>query len=713
MKIEKIYKRDGSIARFEPTKIAAAVFKAFSSQGKGDARLAKDLAEEVISLWESRFLKKMSDGYQRTEKAMVPKVEDIQDLVEEVLVKHGYPDVAKAYILYRYRRKEMREAKEFIGVTDDLKLSVNAIQVLKRRYLLRDDRGNVLETPAQMFQRVAKVVARADKDHNRHADIHKLEDEFYKSMTSLEFLPNSPTLMNAGATLGQLSACFVIPVEDSIEGIFQAAKEMAVIHQSGGGTGFSFSRLRPVGDVVQSTGGVASGPISFMRIFDTATDVVKQGGRRRGANMGVLSVEHPDIIDFISAKGKENILTNFNLSVAVTDKFMKAVEENGEHQLINPRNGRVVRELPARTLFDLIVNMAWRIGDPGLLFIDEINRSNPTPGVGKIESTNPCGEQPLLPYESCNLGSINLARVVDDGKVNWEKLKKLVHLGIHFLDNVIDVNKFPLPQIEKVTKANRKIGLGIMGFAEMLIKMEIHYNSEEAISFAGKLMKFIRDEARNKSWQLADERDSFPNFPASVWKKKDYRRMRNASLTTIAPTGSVSIIAGCSSGIEPLFAISYGRNVMEGMRLLEVNSLFEEIAHKRGFYGKELIGEIARKGSIQEIEEIPQDVRRLFVTALDIESKWHVQMQAAFQKYVDNAVSKTVNLPAEASPEDVRNIFLMAYRLKCKGITVYRYGSKSQQALYLGVYARDSTGEEHVSADAEYAGGCPGTICPF
>ena len=708
IKIEKISKRDGSTVRFEPTKIAAAIFKAFSSQGSGDARLAKDLALEVISLMEQ-----CSILPEKAVQMKVPTVEDIQDIVEKVLIRHGYPEVAKSYILYRYRRNELREAKQVIGVTDDLKLSVNAIQVLKRRYLLRDNRRNVLETPTQMFHRVARAIAEVEKIYGRGSDVHKLEDEFYKSMSNMEFLPNSPTLMNAGTTLGQLSACFVLPVEDSIEGIFQAAKEMALIHQSGGGTGFSFSRLRPAGDIVQSTRGVASGPISFMRIFDTATDVVKQGGRRRGANMGVLCVEHPDIIDFISAKGKENVLNNFNLSVAVTNRFMTAVERGETHQLINPRNGRVVRELPARSLFDLIVNMAWRIGDPGLLFIDEINRHNPTPGAGLIESTNPCGEQTLLPYESCNLGSINLAKIVEDGKLNWEKLKKLVHLCVHFLDNVIDANKFPLPQIEKITKANRKIGLGIMGFAETLIKLGIPYDSEEAISTARKLMKFIREEARNKSQQLADERGSFPNFPGSIWKKKDYRQMRNATLTTIAPTGSISIIAGCSSGIEPLFAISYGRNIMEGMRLLEVNPLFEEIARKRGFYSKELMGEIARKGSVQEIEGVPQDIRRLFVTAMDIEPKWHVQMQAAFQKYVDNAVSKTVNLHSEASPDDVRNIFLLSFKLKCKGVTVYRYGSKSQQVLYLGIYSRDSTGEEHVSADAEYAGGCPATICPF
>jgi len=707
VKIEKIFKRDGSVVRFEPAKIASAIFRAFSSQGKGDSVLAKGLAEEVIAILETRFQKRAAG------RDKVPTVEDIQDIVEEVLIKNGYPEVAKSYILYRYRRSELREAKQLIGVTDDLKLSVNAIQILKRRYLLRDRRGSILETPAQMFHRVAKAIAEVEKSYARGANISKLEEEFYTAMAGLEFIPNSPTLMNAGTSLGQLSACFVIPVEDSIEGIFEAVKEMAIIHQSGGGTGFSFSRLRPRGDIVCSTKGVASGPVSFMRIFDVATDVVKQGGKRRGANMGVLSCDHPDVIDFISCKEKEDAFNNFNLSVAATDRFMAAVEKGENHNLVNPRNGRTVRVLPARSLFDLIVNMAWRTGDPGLLFIDEINRYNPTPLAGRIESTNPCGEQPLLPYESCNLGSINLTKVVEDGKVNWEKLKGLVHLGVHFLDNVIDANKFPLPQIEKVTKANRKIGLGIMGFADMLVQMGIPYDSAEAISFATRLIKFIRDEARKSSQQLAEERGSFPNFPFSIWKKKGYRKMRNATLTTIAPTGSISIIAGCSSGIEPLFAISYGRNIMEGMKLLEVNPLFEEIARKRGFYSRELMGEIARRGSVREIEGIPQDIRRLFVTALDIKPEWHLKMQAAFQKYVDNAVSKTINLPEDAGPEDVKNIFLAAYKLKCKGITVYRYGSKKKQVLYLGAYSGSVAGEEHISADAEYAGGCPGTICPF
>ncbi|OIN97708.1 ribonucleoside-diphosphate reductase, adenosylcobalamin-dependent [Candidatus Desantisbacteria bacterium CG_4_10_14_0_8_um_filter_48_22] len=699
MKTEKIYKRDGSIARFEPTKIATAIFKALSSQGRGDARLAKDLTQEAMALCENRFTKK------------IPTVEDIQDMVEEVLIRHGYPEVAKSYILYRYRRSELREAKQVLGVTDDLKLSVNAIRVLKKRYLARDPRGNVLETPAQMFRRVARAVAEAEKKYS-HGERAKIEDEFFRLMANLEFLPNSPTLMNAGTQTGQLSACFVIPVEDSIEGIFRAVKEMAVVHQSGGGTGFSFSRLRPAGDTVQSTGGIASGPVSFMKVFDAATDVVKQGGRRRGANMAVLSVSHPDIIDFITAKDKEHVFDNFNLSVAVTDDFMNAAEKGAVYSLINPRNGRIVRELPARTVLDLIVNMAWRTGDPGLLFIDEINRHNPTPAAGEIEATNPCGEQPLLPYESCNLGSINLSRIVEDGKPNWEKLRKIVHLGVHFLDNVIDVTRFPIPIIEKITRSNRKIGLGVMGFAEVLIKLGIPYNSEEAVSFAGKIIKFIREAARDESQRLAEERGSFPNFPASIWKKKDYRRMRNATLTTVAPTGSISIIAGCSSGIEPLFAVSYARSVMEGMKLLEVDQLFEETANKKGFYSKELMGEIARSGTVKDNQQVPPDVRRLFVTALDIEPEWHVRIQAAFQKYTDNAVSKTVNLSREASPEDVRGIFTAAYALKCKGITAYRYGSRSQQVLYTGLQPNDAGGE-YVSADAEYAGGCPGTICPF
>jgi len=505
-----------------------------------------------------------------------------------------------------------------------------------------------------------------------------------------------------------------LPVDDSIEGIFDAVTRMAMIHKSGGGTGFSFSRLRPKGDIVGSTKGIASGPVSFMRVFDVATDVIKQGGRRRGANMGILHVTHPDILEFITAKSTEGMLMNFNISVAVTDEFMEAVEKNAEYNLVNPRTGRVEKTLRAKDVFDLIVMTAWKSGDPGLVFIDEINRRNPTPSLGVIESTNPCGEQPLLPYESCNLGSINLANMVKDDDVNWEKLRRVITTTVHFLDNVIDVNKYPMSEIEKMTKENRKIGLGIMGFADMLIQLGVPYDSRKALAIGERVMRVIDEEAKKVSVELGEKRGSFQNFKDSVWKKKGFKTLRNAAITTIAPTGSISIIGGCSSGIEPLFAVAFVRNVMSGTRLLEVQPLFERLLKERGLYSEELMLRIAKTGAIQGLKELPEDLRRTFVTALDIAPEWHVKMQAAFQKHVDNAVSKTVNLPADATPRDVRKVFLLAYRLKCKGVTVYRYGCRRKQVLYVGpMLAREMIGEGHVSADSEYAGGCPVGTCPF
>jgi len=591
-------------------------------------------------------------------------------------------------------------------------LTLNAMKVLERRYLLRDDEGNLIETPSQMFRRVAKTIAAIDLQYGKtHKETAKLEEEFFQMMFNLEFLPNSPTLMNAATDIGQLSACFVIPVEDSIPDIFEAVRHMALIHKSGGGTGFSFSKLRPKGDLVKSTEGIASGPISFMRVFDVATDVIKQGGKRRGANMGILHVNHPDIIEFITAKSHEGFLTNFNLSVAVTDEFMQAVEKNEMFNLINPRTKKTTQKLRAREIWNLIIAMAWKTGDPGVIFIDEINRHNPTPHIGNIEATNPCGEQPLLPYESCNLGSINLSKMIKNGEIEWEKLKRITHKAVHFLDNVIDANKFPLKEIEKMTKGNRKIGLGVMGFADTLVQLGIPYDSEEALKTAEEIMKFISEEARKKSVELGEERGSFPNFKGSIWEKQGYTTIRNATVTTIAPTGTISIIAGCSSGIEPLFAIAYIRNVMEGTTLLEVNQHFEKIARERGFYSQALIEKVAKKGSIQNMHEIPEDVKRVFVVSHDIAPEWHVKMQAAFQKYTDNAVSKTVNLPHNATIQDVEKVFWLAYRLKCKGITVYRYGSKKEQVLYIGAFEKGEP--KIVKAESEYAGGCPTPYCPW
>lgn len=1092
--IKKVRKRDGRVVDFGPEKIANAIHKALNATNHPDGNLAANLARKVTQRLEEKAAENP-----------VPNVEEIQDIVERVLIDEDYPEVAKAYILYRQMRANVRAARKFVGVPlDDIKVSVNATKVLSQRYLLKDDQGNIVETPSQLFRRVAVVVAAPDLLYNPEADLKATEDAFYDMMANFEFLPNSPTLMNAGTSLGQLAACFVIPVNDSIPEIFDAVKYMAIIHQTGGGTGFSFSKLRPRGDIVRSTKGIASGPVSFMRVFDTATDVIKQGGRRRGANMGILRYDHPDIVEFVTAKRKEGFLENFNVSVAISDDFMEAVAKGETFKLINPRTGMTEGELSARYLFDLIVSSAWSTGDPGLFFIDRANQENPTPEVGTFESTNPCvvgstristaaglvtmeelfvsqeafaalttvatragmtidsqnmlfpavpvfrtgnnepvfrvetkhgyellatanhkfltpsgfvelndlkpgdmlnlqageglwsenyelppfvpehhgakgryeagiargkinppkkwsaelgqllgwvigdgflfednspmialifgedercllphfqklftgwfgatgflreqrgsvqlrykgfparflsnlgiealkshqkkvpdsiwrapreavigflqglfttdgtvnlsekkgscsirlasssrtllqevqllllnlgiisrlhlrreareaflpdanakpklsrtrpqyeliidkvnrdrfvdvigfisnakqakaktfikskkrksnletfvttvktidpagfadvydttqpvthtviyngivthqcGEVPLLPYEPCNLGSINLSKMVIDNDIDWDKLRTTVHLCVHFLDNVIDASKYPLPQIDFMAKANRKIGLGVMGFADMLLDLGIPYDSDDALLMGEKVMKFIYEEAIKASVKLAGERGSFPNFKESKWDKAGYKMIRNATVTTIAPTGTISIIANASSGIEPVFAIAYARDVMEGTTLLETNPIFEKVAKERGFYSQELMMEISKRGTIQGMEQIPEDIRRVFVTAFDITAQWHIHMQAVFQKYVDNAVSKTVNLPEDATLEDVKRIYLLAYGLGCKGITIYRYGSKKEQVLYISKPEERRIVETPVTASSEYSGG--------
>ncbi len=559
-------------------------------------------------------------------------------------------------------------------------LSKTAETVLRKRYLLKGENGEVVETPKQMFLRVANAIASAEEKYGN--DPKPWAKKFFEIMWNQEFMPNSPTLMNAGTPLGQLSACFVIPVEDSIDGIFKALWDMAKVQKSGGGTGFSFSRIRPKGDIVKSTMGVASGPVSFMKIFDSATEQIKQGGKRRGANMGILRCDHPDIEEFIKAKWEEGSLRNFNISVAVTDKFMEAVKKNEDYELINPRTKEVVRKVSARKIFNLIVEGAWRNGEPGLVFIDEINRHNPTPHVGEIESTNPCGEQPLLPYESCNLGSINLAKFVKNGDFDWEKLKEVVQIAVRFLDDVIDVNGYPIPEIEEMTKANRKIGLGVMGWADALFLLGIPYDSEEALRMAERVMKLIREESHKASQVLAEERGVFPNWKGSVWEKLGIK-MRNATTTTIAPTGTISIIANCSSGIEPVFALAYKRaNVLDGEEFFEINPVFERVLREKGLYSEDLIAKVAETGSVQSTE-LPIDIKRVFKIALEIAPEWHVRMQASFQKYTDNAVSKTINLPNSATRADVEKAFMLAYELKCKGITVYRDGSREEQVLMI------------------------------
>ncbi|OGW08725.1 MAG: ribonucleoside-diphosphate reductase, adenosylcobalamin-dependent [Nitrospinae bacterium RIFCSPLOWO2_12_39_16] len=569
-------------------------------------------------------------------------------------------------------------------------LTNNALIVLNRRYLKKDKKGNVIETPEEMFRRVAENIASADRLYAPSSNIKKTTDDFYEMMASLVFLPNSPALMNAGRELQQLAACFVLPVEDSLKSIFEAVKNTAIIHQTGGGTGFSFSHLRPKNDIVSTTSGIASGPLSFMRVFNMATEVIKQGGARRGANMGVLRVDHPDIIEFIDAKTISHELTNFNLSVGITDDFMNCVEIDSEYDLINPRNGEKTGKLKAKDVFERIVQSAWKNGEPGVLFLDCINRDNPTPHLGEMESTNPCGEQPLLPYEACNLGSINLIKMVksvgsrqsaasSQYEIDWNKLKNTVYKAVHFLDNVIDVTAYPLPQIEKMSKGNRKIGLGVMGFADLLIMLSISYNSEEALKIAEEIIKFIRERAEEKSNELAKERGAYPNSEFQI-PNSEFQR-RNATLITIAPTGTLSIIAGCSSGIEPLYAISYIRRALEDVKLLQINPLFIEIAKTRGFYNKELIKELQNGLNLTSTKGIPDDVRRLFVTSFDISPEWHVKMQAVFQKYADNAVSKTINFPPDAEISDVRNAFLLAHKLGCKGLTIYRSGTRENQVL--------------------------------
>jgi len=678
-----------NLTSIDRTQIARAIFAAAESMGMADRQLVERLTNQVIERLErpQPLLPGMEDlvPKSRRQQKRLPTDSEIQAIVRDILAGK---EPTKQEEIEPMAEPIITVKSEVPARTTGVNLTENALHVLERRYLKKDKQGQIIETPEEMFRRVAQTIASAELAYDSKANVKAREEEFYQLMANLEFLPNSPTLMNAGRELGQLSACFVLPIDDSMESIFDAVKHTALIHKSGGGTGFSFSRLRPEQDRVGSTGGVASGPVSFIRAFDIATDVIKQGGTRRGANMGILNVDHPDIMKFIMAKDDPTVLTNFNISVAVTAEFMEAVKADTDYNLINPRTGEVEGKLNAKEVFDKIVDRAWRTGDPGIVFMDRINQDNPSPHLGKIESTNPCGEQPLLPYESCNLGSINLAKMLcgSNGttEIDYPKLAKAVQTAVRFLDNVINVNKFPLPQIEEMTKKTRKIGLGVMGFADMLIQLGIPYDSEEALRVASDVMHAINEEAYQASVDLAKERGVFPVFEGSIYDVPDGLRLRNASCTTIAPTGTLSLIAGCSSGIEPLFALSYTRNILDGAQLVEVNPNFEAVAKGEGFYSEELMQQLASGVKLHNVDEVPDRIKRLFVTAHEISPEWHVRMQAAFQGSTDNAVSKTVNFPREATREDITKVYMLAYQEGLKGITIYRDRSREAQVLTTG-----------------------------
>ena len=685
------------------SQVARIVFSNAEAMGIRDRKLVEKLTTQVIErLEKSRTeylptlpgMEDMVDKRSRQQRRL-PTEAEIEEMVMEVLNQEK-PAQEEEVKPEMETKSEIVTPRETISGTD---LTETALHVLEKRYLKKDDQGNPSEKPEELFRRVAHAIAQAELKYDSKTDSKAIEDDFYQMMTSLEFLPNSPTLMNAGKKMGQLSACFVLPVEDSMESIFDAVKYTALIHKSGGGTGFSFSRLRPENDMVGSTGGVASGPVSFMRAFDTVTDVTKQGGTRRGANMGILNIDHPDIMRFITAKEDMTALTNFNISVALTADFMEAVKADADYDLINPHNLERT-SINAKEVFNKIVDMAWRTGDPGIVFIDRINSDNPTPHLGKIESTNPCGEQPLLPYESCNLASINLSRMVktsgDRHEIDYAKLANTVKKGVRFLDNVIDVNKFPLKQIEDMTKKTRKIGLGIMGFADLLVMLGVPYNSPEALKVASDVMRFINDEALKASAELAIDRGVFPAFEGSIYDKPEGPRLRNATRTTIAPTGTLSMIAGCSSGIEPLFALSYTKTVLDGTPFVEVNPYFESSARAGGFYSDELMKKLAEGSHLDKINDVPAEAKKLFVTAHEITPEWHVKMQASFQQATDNAVSKTINFPKTATREDVARAYQLAYEEGLKGITIYRDQSRDTQVLTTGKSkdkAEESTGK--------------------
>lgn len=672
--IKQIKKRDGRIVAFEAEKIVRVILLAGEATGEFDKKEAKRLAGIGVTLLEK------SNGKH------IPGVEQIQDIVEQVLMAAGHYSTAKAFILYRERRAKERVAKQVMGVTDDVGMSMNALKVMARRYLLKDGEGRVIETPRQAFERVARAVATVEKK-----DKAKWQEKFLEMMVKREFMPAGCYFRGAGTKSGMLSNCFVLPVEDSIEDIFEAVKWTAQIHAAGGGTGYNFSRLRPKGDTIGG-GGLASGPVNFMRAFDAETSIVMQGGTHRGANMGILNADHPDIMEFITCKTQEGEISNFNISVGAKDAFMEAVVRDKSWNLVNPRDGRVVMTVAAKKLFDQVVQLAWKTGDPGMIFLDNLNKDNPLlKSKGPIESTNVCGEVPLYPFEPCNLGSINLAKFVKGGKVDWERLEVVSKLATRFLDDGVDASKFPLKQITQAARDNRRIGVGIMGWAEMLYQLKVRYDSDEAVKLARKVMGFIQKACHEESERIAGEKGVFPNWKGSRFEKQGKKR-RNVAVTTIAPTGTISMAADCSSGIEPVFALSFVKNVVDEAGLTYTNPYFEQVlieSLNNGTRGKvgEVLREVVEQGSVQDAAGVPKWIKEVFRVAYDIEPEWHVKMQAAFQEFTDNAVSKTINFPVDASVEDIEKAYILAWKLGCKGITVYRDQSKQVQILSTGAPA--------------------------
>lgn len=670
----KVLKRNDREQELTAEKIADSIFLAAQDVGGTDRKLAGKIAIEVIARIKKQYgrMKSVSSA-------------EIGDMVERMLLEKTHYKTAKAYILNREKKRQVEASKRALGVHDDVGLSLNALTVAKEKYLLRDNEGEVQESVGGMFDRTAKFLASAEKNTKRK----EWQEKFATVMKEQRFIPGGRTLANSGTANNQLANCFVMPMPDNIEGIFESLKESSILKKYGGGVGFTFGHIRPKGDTVSTTSGAAAGPVALMQLVNDASDIYLQAGKRRSGNMVTLPITHPDIIDFIHCKESGYNFPHINFSIAITNTFIDAVKANAEWELINPRNGKVTTKVSAKGLMEEAARMAWKNGDPGLIFIDEIEKYNPTPHVGPLETVNLCGEQPLLSYEACNLGSINLATHVSgtngDTTIDYKSLEQTVRLGVRMLDDVVSVCEYPLKKVADTVHGNRKIGLGVMGWADLLVKLHVAYDSEKALMLAEEVMAFVQKIGHDESEKLGKEKGNFPNFKGSRWQKMSYKHFRNATVTTIAPTGTISMMAGASSGIEPHFALAYYRKSMGQYNLPEVNSdLVKAIKHVNGLYSADLMDEIARTGSIQQLESIPQAIREVFVTAMDIKPETHVQMLAAFQKYTDNAVSKTINLPADASVEDVMNVYMLAASLKCKGITVYRDKSRGEQVLNVG-----------------------------